>query len=144
LLKAHVSFAFETVGSTEEKLDFIKKVKGDGYRIDLIYVTLNDPQLCLERIKERVSKGGHDVDPEKVIARYKRSMNNLYKFVELADTAMIVDNSNETEIIFFESGTKCGILNVEQYKWIDKYIDRLKGIKKFTKSEDMFSFVLHQ
>lgn len=87
------SFAFETVLSHPSHLDFLKDAKSKGYKICLIYVTTQDPNINVERVGIRVSQGGHDVDKTKIIDRYKRSTEYLPKAIEIADKALVFDNT---------------------------------------------------
>ena len=124
LLQNEASFGFETVGSMKDKIEFIKRAVEKGYSVDLLYVTLNSPELCLKRIAKRVSEGGHDVNPEKVVARYERSMNNLHHFIKLADRADIYDNSGDMPLKVFtkKNGKYTLHVNPEKYSWMKKYI----------------------
>ncbi|MDR0888246.1 MAG: zeta toxin family protein [Candidatus Methanoplasma sp.] len=133
MMKCHESFGFETIGSTEDKVEFIKRAVDEGYEVSLIYVTLNDPGLCLSRIKKRVSEGGHDVDPEKVRSRYFKSMQNLHKFLELSDRANVYDNSGDKPQIVFmkKDGEYILCVDPEEYEWVNTYIlGYFKDVKK--------------
>lgn len=44
-----------------------------GYRISLVFVTLDSPELCIARIRERVAQGGHFVPDADVRRRFSRS-----------------------------------------------------------------------
>ena len=61
----------------------------------------------ISRVSERVKRGGHDVPIEDIRRRYKRSLNNLSKAIEIADTAMIYDNSDRQCVLVatIESGS---------------------------------------
>ena len=59
----------------------------------MLYVFLRDEALQLERIKLRVAEGGHDVPTNKVIARRKRSFEQLAWFYRQVDQCYIFDNS---------------------------------------------------
>lgn len=83
----------ETVLSTAKYRRLVELAKRIGYRFQLIYVMLDDPELNIERIAMRVRKGGHDVPPDKVRARYARSLTQLPWFLEQCDLAMLYDNS---------------------------------------------------
>lgn len=87
-------FAFETTLSSKSFLPFLKKIKSEGYRINLIYVWLKNPELAIDRIKNRVLAGGHFVPDEVVKRRYHRSMKNLVNlYLLVADSWEIYDNS---------------------------------------------------
>lgn len=77
-------------------IKFLKEIKLKDYKISLIYVTLENPKYCIERINDRVSKGGHFVHPNDVKRRFYRSKNNFWKIYKaLADEYIAILNSNE-------------------------------------------------
>jgi hypothetical protein len=45
-----------------------------GYKIFLVYVALKDPELHIERVRLRVSRGGHDIPDADILRRYARSL----------------------------------------------------------------------
>ena len=63
-------FTFETVLSSEYKLNILRKAKEEGYFIKCVFVLTVDPQINIARIESRVASGGHDVDSRKVVERY--------------------------------------------------------------------------
>ena len=64
-----------------------------GYHIGLIFVSVYPPELILDRIEIRVADGGHNVDAQKALDRYKRSHANLIWFGQQADKIIVYDNS---------------------------------------------------
>ena len=60
-------FTFETVLSSEYKLNILRKAKRRRifYKMTLFVLTV-DPQINIARIESRVAAGGHDVDSRKV------------------------------------------------------------------------------
>jgi len=73
LLAAHQGIAFETVFSTDDKLQFVARAKAAGYFVRVFFVGTSDPRINAGR----VIAGGHTVPIEKIISRYGRSMANL-------------------------------------------------------------------
>ena len=63
-------FTFETVLSSENKLNILRKAKEEGFFIKCVFVLTVDPQINIARIESRVAAGGHNVDSSKVIQRY--------------------------------------------------------------------------
>ena len=92
LLKAGQSFVSETVFSHESKLLLINEAQQLGFFVMLIVVCLDDPQRLLARVAGRVTEGGHAVPPERILARYPRTLANLAKAVRLADVAVLYDS----------------------------------------------------
>lgn len=56
-----VSFAFETTLSGRSYLTLLRRLKAEGYDIHFFFLWLKSVDLALSRVKERVSRGGHDV-----------------------------------------------------------------------------------
>ena len=92
-LKKKQSMIFETVMSTTNKLDFIKRAKEQGFFIRLFFVSTTSPKINAARITSRVMKGGHDVPIAKIISRYFKSIDNCGFAAEIADRTYIYDNS---------------------------------------------------
>ena len=102
------SFIIETTlsGQTLEKT--IEKARRLNYEIILVYVFIDNPQICIERIKVRVKKGGHNIPDEDVIRRYKRSKENFYHlYKDLVDEWAIYYNgkNNFVEVLKYENGS---------------------------------------
>lgn len=94
LVKQRVDFAFETTLSSKNYLAKIPSWKKMGFEINLLFFWLKDYKLAIQRIHERVLKGGHSVPTEVVIRRYKSGIVNLFeKFLDFSDYWLIVNNS---------------------------------------------------
>jgi predicted ABC-type ATPase len=93
LLAAHQGIAFETVFSTDDKLDFVARARAAGYFVRLFFIGTSDPRINAARVAGRVMAGGHTVSIEKIISRYGRSMANLAGGIDIADRVYIYDNS---------------------------------------------------
>lgn len=87
------SFTFETVMSSPDKIEFLDVAKRSGFRVYLYFVATSNPKINLSRVANRVRAGGHDVPPDKILARYERSLQLLSDAIQAADRAYIFDNS---------------------------------------------------
>jgi len=76
-LVAKKSVVMETTLSGKYHNRLIETFKISGYEIKLYFVFLDNPQICIQRIKNRVSKGGHNVPDDDVIRRFFRSKQNF-------------------------------------------------------------------
>jgi predicted ABC-type ATPase len=93
LIFAGVSFAVETVLSTDKYKPKVEEWKRRGHNLGLVFVTLATPEDNVDRVRLRVQTGGHDVPPEKIRARWNRSLANLPWFAERADIVFVFDNT---------------------------------------------------
>lgn len=87
------SLIFETVLSSEDKVDFIRCAREAGFFIRIFFVATSHPSINAARIAQRVMEGGHDVPITKVISRYYKSILNCKRCATLADRTYIYDNS---------------------------------------------------
>ncbi len=65
-----------------------------GYRVVLHYVSVASPDQALDRIRNRVALGGHDVPEADARRRFVRSHANLPAAIARADEAMLYDNTD--------------------------------------------------
>ena len=97
-LEQKLDFVFETVFSSDEKLEFVRKAKEAGFFIRLFFVCTEHPSINAKRIAQRVMDGGHEVPISKIISRYYKSLANAAQAIELVDRAYIYDNSVENAL----------------------------------------------
>lgn len=117
------SLAFETVFSTKEKLEFLKFAKSKGYIIETMFVTTSDPQINVERVKQRRAAGGHDVPVEKIVSRYVRSMSFLPQLIDVSDQMVVIDNSIKPRVVLHKNNNQVFLLNREtRPQWLDTYL----------------------
>ena len=96
LLKTKKKFSFETVFSHPGKLEFMKDAIKQGYKVYLYFVSTEDPEINIYRVKEvRVKQHGHDVPIDKIRSRYFRTMDLMYAASQLAYRSYYFDNSAE-------------------------------------------------
>ncbi|WP_138484161.1 zeta toxin family protein [Dyadobacter bucti] len=98
LLNSENSFAFETTLSTRSYRQKIEEAKKKGFTITLIFFWLKNVELAKERVKMRVSEGGHNIEPDVIERRYIKGIKNLFDiYLPIVDYAFLIDNSFEKE-----------------------------------------------
>jgi predicted ABC-type ATPase len=98
LLAADVSFTFETVMSSRDKVEFLKRAQEKGFRTYLYYMATEDPDINVSRVENRVQEGGHPVPKDKIVTRYHRSLALLAEAVQYTNRAYIFDNSSHQKV----------------------------------------------
>ncbi len=91
------SFAFETVMSHPSKLKLFEQAKEAGYQVELVFIATSDPEVNVNRVRQRVTGGGHDVPADKIRSRYQRSIDLLPIAAEIADRVSVYDNTQRPE-----------------------------------------------
>lgn len=112
---------------------YIASALSDYIRVSLIgeRVATADADINVARVAYRASIGGHDVPPDKIRSRYKRSLENLSEAILLSNRAYIFDNSQDGEPRFAQiaeitEGEDIDIVADTQPAWFQQYvIDKL-------------------
>ena len=95
LLADQRSFTFETVMSHPGKVSLLEEAQRAGYRTYLYYVATEDPEINVSRVANRVALGGHSVPEDKIVSRYRRSLDLLPDAIRHTNRAYIFDNSTD-------------------------------------------------
>jgi predicted ABC-type ATPase len=114
------SFAFESTLAARSYARWIERLRLRGYRFQLMFLWLRSSDLAVQRVRERVRSGGHDV-PENVIRRrYKASLKNFWSLYQpLADAWSVYDNSVSAEPLSIASGGRGRSLTIlDQDSWV--------------------------
>ena len=92
LIELRRSFIAETVFSHPSKLELIDLAHAADYTV-VLHVLLIPRELAVERVKHRVSAGGHDVPEAKIRERYTRLWSLVVPAIMRSDSATVYDNS---------------------------------------------------
>jgi predicted ABC-type ATPase len=57
--------------------------------LELIFICLENPEIAIERVKDRVAKGGHPVDETTIRKRFTKGLNLLDESFHMFDTVYI-------------------------------------------------------
>ena len=87
------NFVIETVFSSDEKLDFVRKAKAAGFFVRFFFVCTASPDINVTRIFARFLEGGHEVPMSKIYSRYYKSLANAAQILKEVDRAYVYDNS---------------------------------------------------
>ena len=93
LLRAGQSFVSETVFSHPSKIELLRAARAAGFQVVLLVVCVDDPKPLPERLAQRVEQGGHAVPPDRILARYPRTLQHLTEAVPLADLCLLFDTT---------------------------------------------------
>ena len=100
--RARESFAFETTLAGRSYAPMIRRWRQSGYIVTIIFLSLSDVRVGIERVRSRVAQGGHDV-PEPVIRRRfdagLRNFHLVYRPLPLADEWSLYDNTGPSPVL---------------------------------------------
>jgi predicted ABC-type ATPase len=96
LVRQGDSFITETVFSDPvgAKLAFFCDAMRQGYTVVLLFIGVGSAARSDERVAMRVSQGGHDVPPDRIAARYPRTLANLRAAIPRLSAVVVYDNDD--------------------------------------------------
>ncbi len=125
LLEKEETFSLETTLAAKSYINLVRRAQAKGYTVRLLFFWLNSPELALQRIAERVAKGGHNISKPIVRRRYVTGISNLFRlFMNEVDSWEIYDNSKYPAIQIARGGKddETSIIVESTYKKIAEYV----------------------
>lgn len=126
LLDTKESFAFETTLATRSYKHKIEMGRQKGFTITLLFFWLQNVELAKERVKVRVSEGGHDIAPDVIERRYLKGIKNLFNiYLPIVDGALLFDNSYGKHVLIARKtiGKELEIIDESNYGRLKHFYD---------------------
>lgn len=117
-------FAFETTLASRFYGKFLRERQTNDYKFHLIFLYLQSAELAVERVRERVRLGGHNI-PETVIRRrYAKGLRNFFEIYQpLADSWRFYDMSeNAPALVAFKAENELQIVQENLWNQISKTV----------------------
>ena len=89
-----ICFTQETTLSGHKTALTAKEVLSKGYFVRLYYVGLNSAEESIQRIKNRVANGGHNIPDEYVVRRFNNRFKDISAVLPYCNEATFYDNQN--------------------------------------------------
>ena len=125
LLERNESFSIETTLATKSYINLVRRAKARGYNVRLLFFWLRTPDLAVQRVAERVAKGGHNIPTDIIRRRYVAGISNLFRlFMREVDYWEIYDNSEYPAVQIATGGKneKTEIIIETTYNKIAEYV----------------------
>ena len=97
------------------------QAKEQGYTIRLHYIGLNDAYESVIRIRNRVLKGGHDIDSDDVKRRFEKRFTDLLNVIPLCDEVMFYNNENGFDYVAHIEAGEYTCLTDEKPDWLIQF-----------------------
>lgn len=126
LLKRQSDFAVETTLATRTLLKTAKIAQDSGYSVTLLYFWLNSPELAIERVRARVSTGGHDIPEDTIIRRYHVGIDYFFHYyAPICERWILADNSQIPFRVIAE-GSKNDVINIRDKETYSRILEIAK------------------
>ena len=91
------SFGIETTMNKAGDLSLLNRARRLGFETQAFIVWSGGFKVCLERVRLRVERNGHDVPKEEIRSRYESALEALALIVGAIDLATVIDNSRTAD-----------------------------------------------
>ena len=99
----HEDFAFETTLAGRSYLKLVRRLRSQGWQVELIYLALPSMAMSKMRVAERVAHGGHNIPAADIERRFARSLSNLLRaFGPAVDVCRCFMNNARVPTLVFE------------------------------------------
>ena len=125
LLKRGSDFSIETTLATRSLVSIINEARAQSYVITILYLWVQAPEIAIQRVRDRVASGGHNIPEDVLRRRYTTGLKYLFDiYMPICDRWMIADNSGPTFMLIAEGDVNRTIIkDEEKFKRIRKMIE---------------------
>lgn len=95
-------FMIESNLSLQNDYDWINALVRKGYEVVLYFLYTSNVSVNIQRVKKRVSEGGHDIPTAIIEHRYKISLSYLKSNLHKFQKAYLIDTSGDTATVIAE------------------------------------------
>ena len=90
-------YRFETTLGGRSIARLLQSAAREGHLLHMWFCGLESPELHLQRVRSRVTRGGHDIPEEKIRERWNSSRENLIRLLPSLHHLRLFDNSIQAD-----------------------------------------------
>ena len=120
LLPQGVDFAIETTLATRSYVQLVHRAHKLGYKVHLIFFALENEEQAIQRVAQRVSNGGHNIQETDIRRRFHRGIYNLiHLYMPICEIVYVLNNNSVPAKLIAQKTPQLGSLRVyEDEMWI--------------------------
>ena len=93
-------FAIETTLASRSLAPRVRRLQQGGYEFQLLFFWLASPELNIQRVAERVQRGGHHIPEDVIRRRYVAGLKNFFNlYMPLANDWRAYNNSESGKAV---------------------------------------------
>jgi predicted ABC-type ATPase len=121
MAERQIDFAFESTLASRSYAPWLSRLSGQGYNVHLFFLWLQNPEIAIQRVKERIRMGGHHIPEEVIRRRYRKGAHNFFALYQtIADNWSMYDNSESGKSFLIAEGKKKVTIDIYQSDlWTD-------------------------
>jgi predicted ABC-type ATPase len=99
-------FAIETTLAGRAYINYIRQWRELGYQVKLLFLELPSAEIAIQRVRQRVAQGGHDVPDEVLRRRFRRGLENFRKMYCLIVDSWELFDASQWPPVMVSKGAK--------------------------------------
>lgn len=119
VIRERKSFAFESTLGGNTIPSLLERAAGSGLEVRIWFVALASPELHIERVQQRVARGGHGIPEQTIRERYDRSRQNLIRLLPGLTELRLFDNSDAADLEGGEAPRPRLVLHTSRGRMVD-------------------------
>ena len=109
-----LDFTFETTLGGNTMPGLLGEAAKRGIEVHVFYVGLGSAEAHIERVRQRVRAGGHDIPETAIRRRFRHSLINLVKLLPVLTALRVYDNSAPADPASGQAPTPALVLHMER------------------------------
>lgn len=102
----------------------VRRAKELGYHVQAVFIGTQRHDINIERVRNRVREGGHDVAEQEIIRRWADAQTNLLGTWACFDTISILDNSGRSPVTVLHEERGARRATAAPPRWVQNLIGR--------------------
>lgn len=132
LLNSRKSFCIETTLASLTLLDMVERADRAGYLTQLIFLFTPSPEVNEFRVKQRVMRGGHNIDTDTIRRRHARGLRYLPRYIQACREVIVLDaRTSSTREVFRKEGGKLSTADASDMELLRKSVRTAGGEPSF-------------
>lgn len=96
-IEERLNLSFESTLGANTIPRLLREAANKGLHVSIWFAGLSSPELHIARVRQRVSRGGHDIPEADIRRRYEQSRGNLIELIPYLTELKVFDNSAEAD-----------------------------------------------
>jgi len=128
-IKKGLDFAYEC-NLRKDQIESVGLFEEAGYKLNLVYMWLDNVELSEQRVQKRVKSGGHPVGKDSIHRNYEEGLENLDLTYEEWNELYVFDNSVDIDNNSNKDGTLLLFIKSGEVMYVSNQFIKKEGIKK--------------
>lgn len=133
-IKNALNFSFETNYHDQEVHKTVQDFKAVGYFTELIFMFLRNTDRAIQRVRDRVARGGHSVDEKTIIDRFHKGLQLLDSTYTYDLISLYLSDENQMMAINYMEPPKNIVIEFQALP--PSLIEKLPRLAKFIRDRE--------